>query len=242
MFDTTNNGKAEFKEKASKKCKDLMSWLYLVATKYEGIKPTPVTGCSSMDVIALLNDRGKACLGPAGSSPTKRTGGGSPWQEKLTRPLEQLAAASASNQDILQKLTQIHAATEAKSSKSFQKIPTKYQNMILVASSMSEVTLVEVNPQAAEFFKSQNVLHANIMLNSLLEMEQIDCSISNAMTTSLWHGSLLWANLVTPSGLACSVITIEDFLRTDTLHDDLVLDYSTKFKMNPANLEKLTKT
>ena len=80
------------------------------------------------------------------------------------------------------------------------------------------------------------------MLNSLLEAEQIDCSISSAMATSLYHGSFLWVNSVTPSGLACYVVTSEDFMRTDTFHEGLVLDYSTRFEMSEKALEKLTKT
>ena len=136
----------------------------------------------------------------------------------------------------------MHAASEEKSSKSFKKIPQNYQKMILVASSVNKATIVELNLQTAEFFKSQNILHANIMLNSHLEMEQIDCSISNAMTTSLLYGSFLWVNSVTPSDLACSVITTEDFMKNDMLYDGLVLDYSTKFEMSAASLKKLTKT
>ena len=73
------------------------------------------------------------------------------------------------------------------------------------------------------------------MLNSILEEEQIDCSILSAVTTSLFHGCFLWVNAVTPSGLASCVITSEDFMMTDTY-------YSTKFEMKDATLEKLTKT
>ena len=62
------------------------------------------------------------------------------------------------------------------------------------------------------------------------------------MTTSLWYGSLLWTNSVTPSGLACCVIPSEYCLRGDTLHDGLVLDYSTRFEINEKALEKLTST
>ena len=62
------------------------------------------------------------------------------------------------------------------------------------------------------------------------------------MTTSLWHGSMLWVNTVTPSGLACCVISNEDIMRNDSLHEGLVLDYATKFEVSEKSLEKLTKT
>ena len=80
------------------------------------------------------------------------------------------------------------------------------------------------------------------MQGSHIEMEQIDCSISNSMSTCLLHGSFLWVNSVTPSGFACSVITTEDFMKIDTLYSGLVLDYSTKFEISAVLLEKLTKT
>ena len=199
-FDNAHAGDIAYKEKAKQKCRDILMWLYVVAKGNRAIQKTQVTGCNSLALITKLNAIEKACVGFSGISPTKnRGGGGSPWQAKLQRPLEQLAASASSNQDILRTLTKMQAANEDKSSKSFKKIPAKYQKMILVASSVNKATMVELNPQASEFFKSQNTLHANITLNSHLEMEQIDCSISNAMMTSLLHGSFLWINSVTPS-------------------------------------------
>ena len=114
--------------------------------------------------------------------------------------------------------------------------------MILVASSVNEATVTEINSQAAEFLNATSTLNASIILNSVLEAARIDCTVSNALVTSLHHGSFLWMNSVTPSGLASSVITSEDMVRTDTLYEGLVLDLSTKFEMQPAALEKLTKT
>ena len=195
-----------------------------------------------MEMIDKLNSVSKECLGVPGNTPQQQGNAQLPWQKKLQLPLEQLAASASSNQDILQTLTKIQAAGEDKSSKSFKKIPVKYQKMILLASSVNEAIPTELNPDALEFFKSANTLHATVMLNSHLEAKQIECSILNAMATNLLYGSFLWVNLVTLSGLACSVITTEDFLRNDTLYDGLVLDYSTKFEMSAASLEKLTKT
>jgi hypothetical protein len=135
-----------------------------------------------------------------------------------------------------------HEKTNEKLSRSFTKLPAQYQNMILVASSQGEVTAMEINEQAKAFFKCTNQLSANVMLNCLLEMKQIDCSVSSAMTQALMCGCFLWKNAVTPSGFAASAITSEDCIRNDTLHEGMVLDLSTKFEMSSESLDKLTKT
>ena len=127
-------------------------------------------------------------------------------------------------------------------SRSFAKLPNQYQNMILVASSQGEVTAMELNDQAKAFFKCSNHLSANVMLNCLLETKQVDCSISTAMTQALLCGCFLWRNAITPSGFAASAIISEDTIRTDTLHQGMVLDLSTKFEMTSDSLDKLTKT
>lgn len=101
---------------------------------------------------------------------------------------------------------------------------------------------MEINENAKAFFKCSNNLNANIMLNSLLETEGIDCSISSAMTTALMHGCFLWINAITPSGLAASAIISEDHLRNDVLHEGMVLELKTQFEMSKSSLEKLTKT
>ena len=80
------------------------------------------------------------------------------------------------------------------------------------------------------------------MLNSQFEIEGIECSVSSAVTATLIYGSFLWKNPLSPPGLAASVISSEGLFRTDTLHEGMVLDYSTKFYMSEASLGKLTKT
>ena len=70
-FDTTNSSKPKYRDKAKQKCKDVLSWLYLVATNHDSIEATPVTGCNSKEMVDTLNSIGKACLGEAGISPTK---------------------------------------------------------------------------------------------------------------------------------------------------------------------------
>ena len=142
----------------------------------------------------------------------------------------------------MEKLTLLHSQNQEKSSKTFKKIPAKYQQMILVAASVGEVTEVDYDADAAEFFKCSTTLHAQVMLNSLFEAEGVDCSVSAAVATTLLYGSFLWKNPLSPSGLAASVLSSEGFMRSDTLHEGMVLDYATKFDMSTASLSKLTKT
>ena len=80
------------------------------------------------------------------------------------------------------------------------------------------------------------------MLNIQLEIEGIKCSVSSAVTETLLYSRFLWKNTLSPSGLAASVISSENIFPTDTLHEGMVLDYSTKFDMSAASLGKITKT
>ena len=157
------------------------------------------------------------------------------------RPLEILATSSSSTNELMQKLSSSQSSSE-KSTKSFTKIAPKYQKMILIASSQGEVVPSELSPEAMEFFSQSSTLHAQIFLNSLLESERIECQISPAMTTSLMHGSFLWSSSLSPSGLASSVISSSDLLTSDTLHEGIVLDYSTRHEISSASLQKLTKS
>ena len=136
----------------------------------------------------------------------------------------------------------MQSKTGKKASKTFKKIPAKYQQMILVAASSSEVTEVDYDATAVEFFKCSTPLHAQVMLNSLFETEGIECSVSPALATTLLYGSFLWRNSLSQSGLAASVLTSEGLLRNDTLQEGMVLDFATKFDMSAASLSKLTKT
>ena len=114
--------------------------------------------------------------------------------------------------------------------------------MILVACSVSEVTILEYDAEGAAFFKSSSVLNAQVLLNSLLEAKSIDCSVSPALTSSLLLGSFLWKDSISPSGFASAVLSSESFIRSDTLHEGMILDYATKFDMSETSLTKLTKT
>jgi hypothetical protein len=249
-FDTAHQGDDDYKDKAKSMSKEILFWCYLVFKDSDSIQATPTTGCRSVKVIKALRVIETNCLKQnliehqalVEPNPIQVAQDQAHLTQTFQRPLEMLATSAASNQDFLRKLTQIQTQTSEKTSKSFKKLPPKYQNMLQVASSTGEVTVTEINKEALEFFKSTSVLNASIVLNSLLESEKIECSVSSAMTTALLHGSFLWINALTPAGLSCSTITSEDLLRTDTLHEGMVLDYSTKFEMSNASLEKLTKS
>ena len=125
----------------------------------------------------------------------------------LKRHFEVLAVSTSEISDYMEKMTQLQSKNSEKSSNSFKKIPTKYQNMIFVASSVGEITEVEYNAEAFEFFKFSNNINAQVTLNSQFQIEGIKCSVSSAVTATLLYGRFLWKNPLSPSGLAASVIS-----------------------------------
>ena len=155
-----------------------------------------------------------------------------PLEESLKRPLEVLASSSSATQDLLQKLTQINSQNLDKASKSFKKIPTKFQKILLTAASVNDVIVSELEPNAMEFFGSSSPLNTQIILNSLLETGRIECSVSPAMETCLLHGNFNWIDPLTPSGFASSIITSENIIRKNLIYEGIVLDYSTKYEMS----------
>lgn len=238
-FDTAHNGDNDYKEKARAKCKDLVFWLYLVSTDNAAIKAVPTAACNSEKLASLMLSTSTKCLKTTKEAETSIL---AQVEKTLKRPFEVLAATSSSTSEFMEKLTQLQKSNSDKSSKSFKKIPVKYQNMILVASSIGEITELEYSADAAEFFKCSNALHAQVMLNSLFETENVEVSVSPAVATTLLYGGFLWKNAFSPSGFAASVLSSESIFRTDTIHEGMVLDYSTKFDMSNASLDKLTKT
>jgi hypothetical protein len=240
-FDTSNANNTEYVDKAKSKCKDILFWLYLVSKDYEHINPTPSMGCNNEALASALSIKKQQCLNVSETLSTQDSISAQ-VENSLKRPFEVLAASSSSTSEFMEKLTQLQSTNNEKSTKSFRKIPTKYQNMILVASSVGEVTELDYSADAAEFFKCSNTLHAQVMLNSQFETEGIECSASSAVTATLMFGSFLWRNALSPSGFAASVLSSEGIFRTDTLHEGMVLDYATKFDMSSASLNKLTKS
>ena len=52
----------------------------------------------------------------------------------------------------------------------------------------------------------------------------------------------MWLNPLTPSGFATSIISSKDIIFNDSLHEGIMLDFSTKHEITKASLTKLTKT
>jgi hypothetical protein len=238
-FDMEHTNDDEYVDKARSKSKDILLWLYMVS-KNSRIDAIPVMGCNEKVAKQLLEVK-KKCLKTMHLENVSQNVSAQ-VEQSLKRPFEVLATSASSTSDFMEKLTQLQNQSSEKSMKSFKKIPVKYQNMILVASSVGEVTCQDYDADATEFFKCSNNLNAQVMLNSLMEAEGIECSVSAAVTTTLLYGSFLWKNSLSPSGLAASVISSEGIFRTDTLHEGMVLDYATKFDMSATSLTKLTKT
>ena len=240
-FDITHAGDDEYKDKAKPKCKDFLFWLYLVSKNHELIQPTPAMACSNEVVARKFKDIETELLSlPSNDNNTAAMS--TAMGESLKRPFEVLATTASTTADFVEKLTQLQRQSNEKSTRSFKKIPIKYQNMLLVATSTGEATNVDYEQTATEFFKTTNILHAQVLLNSEMEAAKLDCTIPPAMATSLSHGGFLWTNPLTPSGFAASTIVSEGILRTDTLYEGMVLDYSTKHDMSATSLAKLTRT
>ena len=240
-FDTMHADDDTYQDKAKAKSKEFLFWLFLVSTNDDSIEATPTIGCSNESVATNFRTMETELL----SLPTNTTAAtamSTAVGDTLKRPFEVLATTASTTAEFVEKLTQLQKQSNDKSTKSFKKIPKKYQNMILVATSTGEATNVNYEQAAVEFFKTTNILHAQVLLNSELEAAKLDCTISPAVATSLIHGGFLWSSPLTPSGFAASTITSEGILRTDTLYEGMVLDYSTRHDMSAASLSKLTKT
>jgi hypothetical protein len=240
-FDTLKATDNSYNDKAKSKCKDILAWLYLVGT--DKVSKIPTMGCNSRSVIDVLKKiEETSIISTQRIQQDNEQSSNENLERIFKRPLEILATSSSSTQDYIQKLAQFQNQANDKASKSFKKIAPKYQKMLLIAASQGEVIPTELNKEAMEFFNQNSVLNAQIFLNSHLESERIECSVSTALTTSLMHGSFLWSSSLTPSGLASSVISSLDIIRFDTLQEGIILDYSTKHEMSASSLAKLTKT
>ena len=239
-FDTAHADDDKFTDKAKSKCKEVLYWLYLVSAGSEAIAAVNTIGCNNDVIMNRMMDIGVRSLQQ--DKYVDSIDIATQVEASLKRPFEVLAATSTSTTDFMEKLTLLQSQNGEKATKTFKKIPAKYQQMILVAASSSDVTEIDYDADAVEFFKCSTPLHAQVMLNSLFESEGIECSVSPALATTLLYGSFLWRNSLSPAGLAASVLTSEGVLRNDTLQEGMVLDFATKFEMSTVSLSKLTKT
>ena len=208
-FNSSHADDDEFVDKAKTKCSNFVHWLFLVYSSHNSIKGIPVVGCSSKKISLKLTEITSKEI-PKNHDVAKSIS--EKVELSLKRPFEVLAATSSSTTDFMEKLTQLQSQNSDKCTKSFKKIPQKYQNMILVASSVSEVTELDYQADGSNFFKCSSTLNTLVMLNSLLETEGIECSVSAAVATALLYGSFLWKDSLSPSGFAASVLTSEGVL------------------------------
>ena len=114
--------------------------------------------------------------------------------------------------------------------------------MLLVDSSRGNIVQQEINDEAKKFHSSPDRVQAQLMLNTILEEQGIECCISSALTNLFTYGNLLWSSPITPSGLSTMVISSKDIFANETLLEGMVLDLSTKHEISKQALNKLTKT
>ena len=124
-FDTTHANDKAYNDKARSKCKDIMMWLYLVSKNSPSIDAIQITGCANEKVAIELNAKAKHCLSSRQDTETTIS---SQVKKSLKRPFKVLATSASSTSDFMEKLTQLQNQSSDKSSKSFKKIPVKYQN------------------------------------------------------------------------------------------------------------------
>ena len=113
---------------------------------------------------------------------------------------------------------------------------------MLIASSRGTMIPKVINDEALAFFKLANFSKAQQYLENYLEARSIECSIPTAVANLWLQGCFLWTNPVTPSGFAAPVIASKDIIFNDSVHEGILLDFSTKHEISKASLSKLTKT
>jgi len=238
-FDTHIDELGDYKiERAKDYCIEILHWLFL-ASKGK-INSIPTIACSVREVRKHFNIV-HSSMGIEKNT-NKMVGQTDNLSKSIQKPLEIIAASSSSTQDFLSKLTQIQSINQEKTSNSFGKLSDRVQNMIHVASSRGNVVPTTLNDEASLFFKSSNFSKAQQYLEHYLEAKGIECAIPTAVANLWLQGCLLWLNPLTPSGFASSVISSKDIIFHDSLHEGIMLDFSTKHEITKSSLTKLTKT
>ena len=114
--------------------------------------------------------------------------------------------------------------------------------MMLIASSRGSVVPTSLSEEAMAFFKISSISKVQQFLETYLEAESIECVIPTAVANLWSQWCFLWMNPLTPSGSATSVITSKDISYNDSIHEGILLDFSTKHEISKGSLTKLTKT
>ena len=230
-------------ETARDSCVEILHWLYL-AMKGK-MNSIPTVACSVREVrkhflhVQRVLGHEKIVEKSPNEAPSFDS---DTFAKSIQKPLEIIAASSSSTQDFLSKLTQIQSTNQDKSPNSFGKMSDRVQNMFFVASSRGNVVPTTLNDEANLFFKSSNFSKAQQYLEHYLEAKGIECAIPTAVANLWLQGCFLWLNPLTPSGFATSVISSKDVIFNDSLHEGIMLDFSTKHEISKASLTKLTKT
>ena len=239
--DHLEDSESHLSEKAKDSCIDILHWLFLAAKGK--INSIPTVACSVREVRKHFNQMQSLIgLNRITNEVVSTRNNSDILTESIQKPLEIIAASSSSTQDFLSKLTQIQTSNQEKSSNSFAKLSDRVQKMIFVASSRGNVVPTTLNEEASSFFKSSNFSKAQQYLEHYLEAKGIECAIPTSVANLWLQGCFLWLNPLTPSGFATSVISSKDIIFNDSLHEGIMLDFSTKHEITKASLTKLTKT
>ena len=243
IIDNESEDNNDQTENARESCINLVYWLWLaVKSKIYAI---PTLGCSNRTMRDFMRelearnlDTQDSLLDPNQISQSQATQS----LASLQTPIDIIAANSATTQDALVKLTELQTKSTESTTKSFKKVPPQYQHMMLVAASQGTVVATDINDNAKKFFSTPDRVQAQLFLNTLLERDGIECTVSTALTTLLSYGNFIWTSTVTPSGLSSMVISSKDLLANESILEGMVLDLSTKHEISKSALTKLTKT
>jgi hypothetical protein len=118
-------------------------------------------------------------------------------------------------------LGELQTKSSETAAKSFKRVPPQYQHMMIIASSQGSMVSNEINDEAKKFFASPDRAQAQLFLNTRLEEEGIECTVSTAMTTLFTYGNLIWTSTVTPSGLLSMVISSKDLFPNESQNSDI---------------------
>lgn len=105
-FVTLHKNDEEFIDKAMTKCKDLVSWLYLVSQDDASIAAAPTIGCGNKKVAMALQGIKYSCLSNAENVSIYAGFIGLQVKNSLKRPFEVLVASSSSMSDSIEELAQ----------------------------------------------------------------------------------------------------------------------------------------
>ena len=235
-FDLSND--LDEVEEAEKSCDNLLHWFFLVMRKK--IYSIPSIICYNKELRTIFKGVNANVFGLEESVNTPSPNAVDLSQLKM--PLQMIASNQASAQQAIAKLTEIHDEGNDQLKKSFKKVPPQFKNMMLVAASNGTVKPMEINDEAKEFFRNSDKTQAQLFLNTKLEANKVECTISLALTTLFLYGNFVLPEPTIPSGLSTLVISSKSIGTGNLFFSGIVMDLSSKNEISKSNLNKLTKT